>query len=259
MSLYFNRPDELDGIIQLIEEECGFKYGEISGNPTNLKKFTNRVNLALDTYFSIAIQASGTWQLDDSNHTKYPFIEADLIANQRDYAFSVDEQGNLIKDIYKVMAKNPNGVYYELYPVDQQSDEYMDGFWDGQNHTGQPIRYDKTANGIFLDCLPNYNWRLANEGSKGIKVFINRESSKFTTTDTTKKPGFPYHPEYFFLKPSFDYKRVNTHTDLSALEKEIIKLEGDPLTGRVGLIAQAYGNRQKDVVPFISGEEINSI
>lgn len=257
--IQFNDTSNLNGLVQMFEEEIGANPGDVSGNTIKLKRFTSRVNAALDKYFSIAIQASGKWQLDDTNHTDYPFIETDLIANQREYNFLTDESGNLILDIYKVMVKDENGVYYEIYPVDQQSDEYMDSFWSEQNQTGQPMRYDKTANGIFLDILPGYNWRETEEGERGLKIFINRESSHFVYTDTTKKAGYSYHPEYFYLKPSYDYARIYDLDRKTALENEILKLEGDPLTGRVGLIAKAYGNRSKDETDVFRPVEINSI
>jgi len=259
MAIQFNDTTNLSGLVQLFEEEIGANPGDVSGNPTRLKKFTARANSALDRYFQIAIQASGTWQLDDSNHTDYPFIETDLIANQRDYSFTSDGSGNIVLDIYKVMVKDEQGVYYEIYPVDQQSDEYMDGFWSEQNQTGQPMRYDKTANGIFLDVLPNYNWRIADEGEKGVKIFINRESSYFVSTDTTKKAGYPYHQEYFYLKPAYEHARINGLSNKVDLEKEIMKLEGEPTSGRVGLIAKAYGNRAKDEEQTLRAITINSI
>jgi len=259
MAYQFNDTTNGTGLVQMYEEEIGAQPGDVSGNTVKLKRFTAKANAALDRYFAIAVQASGRWQLDDSNHEKYNIIEADLIANQRDYAFTVDGQGNLIKDIYRVLIKDENGVYYEVFPVDQQSDEYMDGFWSGQNQTGRPTRYDKTANGIFLDCLPDYNWRLNEEGQRGVKIFVNRESDYYVYTDTTKKPGYPYHQEYFYLRPAYEDARINTRITKGDLEKEIFKLEGDVNTGRVGLIAKAYGRRSKDETQAISGEEICSI
>ena len=102
-------------------------------------------NLALDKVTGIIFTSSGRWQYDDTNHEDYPIITTNLTSGQRDYTFTTDEQGNLILDIYRVMVKNRDGVFYEIYPVDQQSDEMTDGFWDGQNTEGTPTRYDKTA------------------------------------------------------------------------------------------------------------------
>jgi hypothetical protein len=204
-------------------------------------------NLAMAKVWALAFKSSGRWQYDDTNHVAYPIIATALVSGQRDYTFTTDEQGNLILDIYKVMIKNPSGVYVEIPSVDQQSDSDMSSFYDGQNTTGTPTRYDKTANGIFLDCIPNYSF------AGGLKVFINREGSYFTTSDTTKMPGFSglFH-EYVALEPSTRYCKRNKMFDLAdRYEKDLIKMEKD--------IEKHYRDRSKDEIPVITSEPINSI
>lgn len=195
---------------------------------------TADINLAVDRFLSIAIPASGKWQLDDSNHTDYPIITTNLVASQRDYSFTGDENGNLILDIYKVMVKDPSGVYNEIKPVDQQSDSDVSSFWDGKESTGTPIRYDKTANGIFLDPVPSYN------STGGIKIFINREGSYFTTDDTTKKAGFDgrFH-EYFALYPSYLYATRNNLLTREVFKRDLAEMEA--------LIKYTYAGRERGV------------
>jgi hypothetical protein len=79
------------------------------------------------------------------------------------------------------------------------------------------------------------------------------------STDTTKTAGYPYHQEYFYLKPAYEHARRNNLSITTSLEKEIQKLEGNPLNGMVGLIAKAYGNRAKDEESVLTAETINSI
>ena len=246
MSLQFNDTTNKSGILQKIERLCKLGDGFITGNTTRLKEWTADVNLALDKAFSIIFKYAGKWQFDDSNHTDYPIITTNLVSGQRDYTFTSDEDGNLILDVYKVMIKDEAGVYFEIYPVDQQSDEYMDGFWSGQNQTGLPSRYDKTANGIFLDCIPSYN------STNGLKVFINREGSYFTTSDTTKKPGFAgiFH-KFLALEPSYEYACTNGLANKNDIKQELLEMERD--------IKKYYRDRSKDEQTFISGESIDSI
>lgn len=224
MSLQFNDVTTRKGIVQIYEKEIGATFGYISGNEERLKDFTADCNLAIDDYIAIAIKGSGTWQVDDTNHQNYPIITTNLVSGQRDYTFLVDENGNSILDIYKVVVKDSTGIYKELSTVDQQSadssDLNVDSFIDGQNKTGVPTRYDKTANGIFLDLIPNY------DSENGLKVFINREGSYFTYSDTIKKPGFPgLHHKYFALKPALDYARRNNLTSLPRIENDVAILE----------------------------------
>jgi len=207
---------------------------------------TADINEAIDFVYDTIFKSSGKWQFDDTNHTDYQIITTNLIQGQRDYTFLTDEQGNLILDIYKVMVKNEQGIYQEIYPVDQQSDEYMQGFWSGQNHESVPTRYDKTANGIFLDAIPSYN------STDGLKVFINREGSYFQTTDTTKKPGFAglFH-EYPVLRCSYKYAQANSLKNENSLFRDVQEMESK--------IKKYYRDRSKDEVTIISSEPVCSI
>lgn len=167
--------------------------------PTTLK--TVDINIALAEVYEMILRVNG-WNVDDFNHTDYPIITTDIVSGQRDYSFTYDEQTNLILGIHKVMVKDSaSGVFQELEAVDQQTQD-VSSFYDGQNGAGIPIRYDKTANGIFLDPIPNYN------STGGLKVFIDREPSFFVYTDTTKVAGFDgLCHDYLYLKPSYEYCR----------------------------------------------------
>src|SRR5574343_938810 len=249
MSIRFNDTVNKNGIIQLIERNTEIGDGGITGNASRLAQFTADVNIALAKVWALIFKANGRWQFDDSNHSDYPIIATDLLQGQRDYSFTTDEQGNLILDIYKVMVADEQGIYYELRPVDQQSDEDMASFYDGRNTQGKPTRYDKTANGIFLDAIPAYNYRNAEEGKPGVKLFINREGSYFSSSDTTKMAGFSglFH-EYLALRPSYQYAYRKGLKNAKALQNEMLLMESD--------IKQHYRDRGRDEQSQISGEEI---
>ena len=246
MSLKYNQTSSLDGIIQEIEHELDFKYGDISGDTTLLKQFTVAVNLTWDNYLSIALPASGKWQFDDSNQTDYPIIKTNLVDGQRDYTFTTDEGGNLILDIYKVaiLLSATDTLYQEIKPIDQQSDTEAWGILSENTTEGTPYQYDKTANGLFLDPIPSYN------ATNGLKVYINREASYFTTSDTTKKPGCPgLHHRYFVLKPAFDYARVHGMSIEGSLRNEVILMEK--------AIEGYFGRRSKDDRKILTNRPIN--
>lgn len=245
MSLVFNAiGTDYKGIVQVYEKEIGVNRGEISGDTDKLKELTADINLALDDFTVRAITSGGTWQYDDSNNTvDYPIIKCNLIANQRDYPFLLDEQGNLILDIYRVFARiSSTGAFQEIFPIDVQTEKDITSFIDGLNTTGIPIRYDKTGNGIFLDPIPSYNSTL------GLMVYINRESSYFTYTDTTRKPGVPglFH-KYFALKPALDYARRHSLASYNRLAAEVLAFEGDEDKGIIGSIARYFGRRERDI------------
>lgn len=244
MSKVFSDTTLKSGIIQGIERECGFDDGTITGNSTLMAQFTADVNSAGDDATAIIIPAGGEWQYDDSNQTDYPIITTALVSGQRDYSFTTDNTGNLILDIYKVMCRSGvSGSYIDLDPIDQQSTE-RDTINDGNNSTGTPTRYDKTANGIFLDLIPNFS------SSDGLKVFINRESTYFTVSDTTKKPGIAglFH-DYYVLKPSYKYARAKGLQNVERLERDVLKMEKD--------IKDYYSGRNKDVRTIATSKRIN--
>lgn len=241
MSLQFSDTTNKAGIVQTID--FWTKANLVS---YTIEERTRDINLALDKVFSFIFPASGRWQFDDSNHTDYPTITTDIVSGQRDYTFTTDEQGNLILDVYKVMRKNSDGIYEEIYPVDTESDEGMQSFYDGQGITGIPNSYNKTANGITFDVLPDYN------STEGLKIFINREGSYFTKTDTTKKPGFAglFH-EYLALEPSYKYACVNQLKNKEEIYREMLRFEQ--------AIKQHYRDRSRDEQPFISGIDTCSV
>lgn len=254
MSLAFSDTTTHKGIIQTIERELGFDPGTISGNTTKLKQFTAEINIALDTYTEIAITSSGAWNWDDSGHSDFPIIKTNLVDGQRSYIFTTDEQSNLILDIYKVMVL-PSATateYDEIFPLDQQQKRATDLDDDIAQEIateGVPFRYDKTANGIFLDPIPSYN------ATNGLKIYINREPSYFVYTDTTKKPGVPgTHHEYFAIKVAQVHARRHGLATKNDLNAEVIKWEGNERSGITGRIAQYFSRREKDVDPIITPE-----
>lgn len=220
MSIQFNDTTNLRGLVQMYEREIGKDRGYVSDNTARLKEFTADVNNAWDTFLSLALPASGTWQYDDSNHTDYPIITADLTSGQRSYTFGSDEQGNLVLDFYKVLVADSTGVFHEINAKDAQKDPNTQAFWDGHNTTGQPTAYDKTANGLFFDLVPNYTVE------DGIKIYINREASYFTSSDTTKKPGCPgiLHA-WFHIEPAWNYARQKDKERYNRLTQAKLDLE----------------------------------
>lgn len=245
MSLQFSNTTTKKGIIQTIERRLfgAENYGYISGNSTRLAGFTAEVNLALDKALSIIFKADGRWQFDDANHPDYPILTANLIAGQRDYPFTTDSDGNVILDIFKVLVKlnDADGSYVEIDAVDVQSQKDTEGFTDGQNMQAVPYRYDKTANGIFLDPIPSYSM------DNGLKLYVNREGSYFATSDTTKMPGFAgtYH-EYLALVPAYNYARDNSLPNLAMIERDMLDMERQ--------IAAYYARRARDEKHVLRGK-----
>src|SRR3990167_176850 len=249
MSLSFNDTSNQDGILQRIEQELGFSEDYITGDTTRRTQWAGSINLALDKVFHIIFGADGRWQFDDSNHTTYPILTGNLVDGQRDYSFTEDSDGNLVLDIYRVFVRmSSTAPYYEIFPRDVQSDAEgeISGFIDGLNTEGRPQTYDKTATGIFIDPIPNAN------STAGLKIYVNREGSYFTSSDVTaqtKIPGFAglYHL-YCVYEPAYQYAMANNLSNREVLDREVQRLELD--------ITEYYSRRSRDERTVMFGEPI---
>lgn len=226
----------------------GLADGRITGDSTLFAQITNDVNLALDSALRIIFEVGGRWQFDDSNHTDYPIIVTNIVDGQRDYSFTTDGSSNLILDIYRVaiLPSATSTLYEDITPVDVQSDSDPGGLVENNTTEGRPERYDKTANGIFLDPIPSYN------ATNGLKVWINREGSYFTTADTNKKPGIAgiFH-EYLAIRPSYYFAMRNSLPNTALLREEMLRMER--------AITEYYANRERDVRHILRGKKINYI
>ena len=221
---------------------------EVKTNSTSYPLATKvlDINVAMDDAIDIAIRSCGIGQYDDTNHTDYPFITTDLNSGQRDYSYTADGSANLILDIYRVMIANSSGVYQEIPQVDMQSEDWTESFYDGQNVTGQPTKYDRTGNGIIFDVIPNYSF------TAGVKMFINREGSYFTVSDTTKKPGLDGRlHEYLALSAACKYAQRNGLTNETALYNRKLLFERK--------ISEVYSKKDRGVRKILSKKPFNFI
>ena len=250
----FSDTSTYKGLIQLYEKETGFNRGDISSDTNKLKEVTADINVTLDEFTEIAIKASGMWQWDDSNQTDYPIIKTALTSGQRDYPFTTDGSGNIILEIYKVaiLPSSTATLYEEISPIDPQSDYNAIDLIAENTNGGSPYQYDKTANSIFLDPIPNYTV------ASGLKVYINREASYFISSDTTKKAGIPgiFH-EYLALKPALKYAGRKKLANYNDLLRRVIAYEGDESRRIQGKIIEYFGRRERDVRNTLTPESID--
>jgi hypothetical protein len=224
--MVFSDTTNRTGIVQSLEDLTGTQ--NISSYSTAVK--TKDINLAFDDYSNLVKQVSSTWQADDTNHVKYPNMYFNLVSGQGDYAFTTDEQGNQVQDIYRVECMMPNGTWKLLTPVDEMSG---DSITEIEAQSGTPDSYWKTANGIFLKVKANYSQ------TNGIRMFFTRSPDYFLSSDTTKVPGIPNgHHKYLFWKPAFWYWLPKDTARAQICKQEVDKIEAE--------IMEDISNRNRD-------------
>jgi len=228
--MQFSNTTTEEGLIQEIDRICGS-----TNNTYSLKAKTARINQALDRFFTLALKHDGTWQFDDTNQADLPIGVADLVSAQQDYTFS-----SSVLFVKKVMVKDSGGLWREVNPVDITEDK-ADNIWTlPTDNAGTPVRYDKFANSLLLDPIPNYN------STGGLKVVFNRNKVAFVSTDTTKEPGVPslFH-EYLARYASLPYlieKRLVQSGGIAAL----IQQDEREITNH---FAQRTGDERSRVTP----------
>jgi hypothetical protein len=168
------------GILQQVRDIL-----RVDANQWSTAKVVNSCNNYLDTVAGYAIGADRRFQWDDTNHTKLPIGTTNLVANQSDYSFLTDEQGNKILNLIRIDILDSDGIYRKLQPMDevQIENEALD---EWQKTAGKSIFYDKIADNI-VRLYPKPDTSV----TAGLKFYFQRTPSYFVATDTTKEPGVP--------------------------------------------------------------------
>lgn len=182
-------------------------------------KIVNSVNNWLDTVTGYAIGADRNFQWDDTNHTKLPIGTTNLVANQAEYSFLTDEQGNSILTLTRIDLLDSAGNYHKLKSIDEsQIDVALDEY---ESAAGTPIYYDKIADNI-IKLYP----KPAANVTAGLKFYFQRSGSYFAATDTTKEPGVaPMLHRGFIIAAAYDGALTLGLANLQPLSVELQKEE----------------------------------
>jgi len=192
----FSNTSQLSGLIQDCETLLGMDDGTISGDSTLLKTFTRLMNAWYRRVNSWIWEVTGTWEYDDTNYTDLPEATTSLVNGQEDYTIPSTAQ-----KIIRVEVLDKDGNYRKVEPIDQSMvDVALSEF---QETDGLPMYYDIRGNSIFLYPAPSSDDVTL---TKGLKVYFSRDIDEFSSTDTTKEPGFVrnFH-RILSLGASYDY------------------------------------------------------
>lgn len=219
---------------------------DTSSSSYSLAKKTRDINSAYAQFMMLAIRASGKWQVDDTNQTDYPIITMNLVSGQQDYPFTTDASSvpNQILDITRVeCAIDTTSQFFQPLKAYDQTDEEGSMTYES-SQSGIPYRYDKLANGLWLDQKPNFS------RTNGLKVWFQRTPIYFLSTDTTKVAGIPdmFH-EYLIYRPAYLWCAQKGMTQATPYLQFLQKMEKD-----IGLY---YAQRDKDEHRVISMQPVN--
>lgn len=232
--MQYNDTSNYEGIIQEIERLTDLGIATISGVTATLKNFTAMVNNHNHRIWSLIFKNNGNWQYDDGNQTDLPSASADLVASQVSYALP-----NNALTIQRVDILDSVGNGKRLRPMTKEMT--FQSMKEFMKTPGIPQYYRPVGNSVFLYPPANYNY------TGGLKVFFDRDSVDFATSDTTKTPGFasPFH-KLLPLRVAIEWLTTKqpTNPSLPRYEAEQQRMEID--------LANFYNSRFKDLKPAVT-------
>lgn len=241
MSLAFSETTNNTGIVQQVRNMLRV---DATQYPTS--RIVNSCNNWLDTVTGYAIGADRRFQFDDTNHTKLPIGTTNLVANQSDYSFLTDEQGNTILNLTRIDILDSSGYYRKLMARDMADNDLAED--ELLRIAGLSTEYDKIADNIIrLTPKPQASV------TAGLKFYFQRTPSYFAATDTTKAPGVPplLH-RGFVIAAAYDALLAGLGSaNLQALSVEMQKEE---------MKMKAYfANRNTDTVSVLTAPIVNPV
>lgn len=241
MSIPFSDTSNNTGIVQQTRDLL-----RVDSTQYPTSRIVNSCNNWLDTVTGYAIGADRRFQFDDTNHSALPIGTTDLIADQSDYSFLTDEQGNRILNLTRIDILDPNGFYRKLLPRDQADNEHAED--ELLRTAGLPTEYDKIADNIIrLTPKP------LTSVTAGLKFYFQRSPSYFVAADTTKVPGVPPPLHRGFIIASvYDALLSGVGAaDFNAIAGEMLREEAK--------MKAHFANRNTDTVAVLSPPYVDSI
>lgn len=236
----YNNTTDRDGIIQWCERLTDLGIGTISGDTNLLKDFTARVNAAGSEVYAVILKAAGNWQYDDKNTTDLPRATTNLVSGQELYSTPSDAL-----TIQRVEILDEANNWRELKPITKEmiTGQGLDEFME---ENAQPTYYELVGDQIQIFPAANYSV------NDGLKAYYDRGEVSFTTSDTTKTPGFAsiFH-KILPIKAAIDWldvKQPQSPTLVRLLQREA------EYTVR---LQDFYGKRFKDLPPVIRRKQEN--
>ena len=174
--MQFSNSIEKSGICERVRRKM-----RVNSSDWSNQDIANSANDYLDKIFIAGIQKDKRFQIDDTNHTKLPIGDTNLISGQSDYSFLTDEQNNKIVTLTRIDIKDSQGHWTRLTELDENEEPKA---LEEVIVSGTPTGYYKLADNIIrLNRLPTASV------TSGLRFYFQRTPNYFLGTDTTKEPG----------------------------------------------------------------------
>lgn len=185
-----------------------------------LKEFTAHVNEIQSRVWHMIFTSYGGWQYDDGNQTNLPAASDTISANQTSYALP-----SSALTVRGVEVKDEGGTWRQLTPITEELIRDVEAMGEFLKTPSQPMYYQLVGESVRIFPAANYTQ------ASSFKVFFDRASVAFESTDTTDTPGFAseYHGilpigaslEYLKIKKPGDATLAHLLRDFQEYERKI--------------------------------------
>lgn len=159
---------------------------------------TRNVNISYDEIVAELYKADPNYTWDDTNNSDFPVATVDMTSGLDHYSL-LDSSAV----VWRVRMKDSTGNYQTLDP--KLKSEFTDSELDS---SGTPYAYYKIGQAIFPVPVPNYG------ATAGVELTFQRGGNHFSTTDTTKEPGFnPQFHQFLSVGACLRYAIANGMRD----------------------------------------------
>jgi len=148
--------------------------------------------------------AYGGWKYDDKNNTDFPIATTNLVANQVDYALPLDTVQ--LNGVY-FLEEGTTNTWTKLVPITLEEINRLEAEPNFNNTPSIPQYYRVLSNSIKIYPAADFSQ------DSSLMVEYSRDVSTFSTTDTTKTPGFdPIFHEAIAVYIAYQFNAINMIT-----------------------------------------------
>lgn len=229
----FNDTSGLTGLIQECEFLTGLGDANISGNTALMKHFTRNINSRYHIVADMILQAEDGWDYSDYNQSDSAeaTLVKNLTANTGYVKLALSDKVLKIRGL-EITYDGTN--WYKGTPMNiASSGKPFDSTSIGQRFTkSAPFYYQ---NGLYVYLYPTPDASV----TSGVKIWIAKEITEYTTASTTVEPGFdePFH-KMLAIGASLDWasaKGKENKNDLAAMWADY-----------EGRLKRSYGKKNMD-------------
>lgn len=204
--MQFSDTTNKSGLLQDCEFLTNLGDAIITGDTTLKARFTSLLNIRYAQVMARLQTLTGAAGPEDTTYTSEQFSTFDIVKDQNSYTFTTDEDGNTISDIVaiSILPAATSTEYLPLAKMTLDDSRALRAMSPNPSDIGVPCAYLEKGLTAYFDVTPNY------AATDGGKLYYRLVPSYFTTSDTTKAPGFDegYH-RILSLGASLDWLRVN--------------------------------------------------